>query len=192
MNLRKLNSHPTARLSDDLPPPELVAKYIQPATAGHAGTPHWFWVERRPLRGFDADGQATLKWQGRTYNAARVLLQHQLRSRVVRAVNACGLPQCVRPNHWTLEPTFLGAVAGPAALATVRVGDAWRLAAGGVVVARDMAFVARVSSTGNPVLHVVRAIHEEHETVFLTACGELADPAMIVAGGQASCHGCLR
>jgi hypothetical protein len=186
--LRKLRPHPTARLADDLPSADFVAKHIQPGRGANGGT-HWFWVERRGTRQHDEAGQATLRWRGRTYNVARVLLQHHMRIRVVRAVNACGLPQCVKPEHWSPGPQFLGVVSAAPGLATVRVGDAWRLAVGGVVVERDMAFVADHQRDR----HVVRALHEEHETVFLTACGVLLDPAVVVASSaEATCAGCLR
>lgn len=188
--LRKLRSHPTARLDDDLPSTELVAKYIQPGQGTNGGT-HWFWVERRGTRQHDEAGQATLRWHGRTYNVARVLLQHRHRMRVVRAVNACGLPQCVKPDHWSTEPQLLGTVSVSASLAIVRVGDAWRLSVGGAVVERDMAFVAAIVPEA-PDYHVVRALHEERETVFLTACGVLADPAAVVASfAPVTCKACL-
>jgi hypothetical protein len=187
---RKLRSHPTARLADPLPPASLVARYVMPV-AGDDDRHHLFWTERRPNRGFDEGGQATFRWHDRTYNVARVLLQHRARHRVVRAVNACGLPQCVRPEHWTVEPSFLGAVATFAGHATIRVGDAWRLSIGGAVIARDVVFVATIQP-GSKVRHVLRALHEDNETVFLTACGQLADPALVVASGQdASCPGCV-
>ena len=186
--LRKLRSHPTARLVDDLPPVELVAKHIQLGQGTGGGT-HWFWRERRVTRQHDEAGQATLRWHGRTYNVARVLLQHRLRMRVVRAVNTCGLPQCVKPEHWGTEPQFLGVVSSSPGLATIRVGSAWRLSSGGSVVSRDMVFVAGHQFD----LHVVRALHEEHETVFLTACGMLLDPAAVVAAAApATCEECLR
>jgi hypothetical protein len=187
---RKLRAHPSARLADALPPAELIAKYVQPAQ-GSANTPHWFWNERKGIRRHDMEGQATLRWHGRTYNVARVLLQHRHRMRVVRAVNACGLPQCVKPDHWSTEPQFLGVVSASPGLATVRVGDAWRLSVGGSVVQRDMAFVAAISQHGRD-YHVVRALHEERETVFLTACGVLVDPAAVVASPySATCKDCL-
>lgn len=188
---RKLRPHPAARLADPLPPAALVAKYVVPTTTRASDPQHLFWAERRPNRGFDEAGQATLRWHDRTYNVARVLLQHRARQRVVRAVNACGLPQCVRPEHWTVEPSFLGAVASFAGHATVRVGDVWRLSIGGEVIARDVVFVATIQLKSK-VRHVVRALHEDNETVFLTACGQLADPALVVASGQdASCPGCV-
>lgn len=185
--LRKLRPHPTARLADDLPSVELVAKYVLPEP-GVGGT-HWFWRERRGTRLHDEAGQATLRWHGRTYNVARVLLQHRLKARVVRAANSCGLPQCVKPDHWSTEPSFLGAVSASSGLATTRVGDAWRLSSGGEVVRRDMAFVAYYQRDN----HVVRALHEENETVFLTACGTVLDPAVVVASAApATCKACLR
>lgn len=188
--LRKLRPHPSARLADDLPSVELVTKYVLPVP-GVGGT-HWFWRERRVTRQHDEAGQATFRWHGRTYNVVRVLLQHRLRMRVVRAVNACGLPQCVKPEHWSTEPQFLGVVSALPGLATVRVGDAWRLSSGGEVVRRDMAFVAAISQHGRD-YHVVRALHEERETVFLTACGLLADPAAVVASEAfATCKACLQ
>lgn len=189
-DVRKLRSHPSARLADSLPPARLVARYVMPV-AGNVDQHHLFWVERRPNRGFDEVGQATFRWQGRTYNVARVLLQHRARHRVVRAVNACGLPQCVRPEHWTVEPSFLGAVSTAAGHATIRVGDMWRLSIGGTVIARDVVFVATIQLNSR-VRHVLRALHEDNETVFLTACGQLADPALVVASTQdASCPGCV-
>lgn len=190
-DLRKLRPHPTARFADDLPPVELIAKYVQP-TQGVANSTHWFWTERKGIRRHDIYGQATMRWHGRTYNVARVLLQHQRKARVVRAVNTCGLPQCVKPEHWSTEPSFLGAVSASPGLAAVRVGDAWRLSSGGDVVRRDMAFVAAISQHGRD-YHVVRALHEERETVFLTACGLLADPAAVVASETfATCKACLQ
>lgn len=189
-NDRKLRPHPTARLADDLPPAMLVAKYIQPGE-GTSGSSHWFWIERRGTRHHDAEGQALLRWHGLTYNVARVLLQHQRHLRVVRAVNTCGLPQCVKPDHWAVTPSFLGAVSSAPGLATIRVGDAWRLALGGHVVERDMAFVASIGGPPRD-MHVIRALHETHETVFLTACGVVVDPAGIVAQlADATCVGCL-
>lgn len=194
---RKLRSHPTARLADDLPPAALLARYISPTVCSVGGgsldpiASHLFWVERRPNRGFDAAGQATFRWRDRTYNVARVLLQHRLKHRVVRAVNACGLPQCVKPEHWIIEPAFLGTVATPAGLATIKVGDTWRLSIGGVVTERDTVFVAVIQPRGD-LRHVVRALREELETVFLTACGQLADPALVVASLEnATCPGCV-
>lgn len=187
---RKLRSHPAARLADPLPPADLVARYVIPVAAD-VGQHHLFWVERRPTRGFDEEGQAIFRWRDRTYNVARVLLQHKARARVVRAMNSCGLPQCVRPEHWTVEPSFLGAVATSAGHATIKVGDAWRLSIGGEVIARDVVFVATIQPRAK-VRHVVRALHESNETVFLTACGQLADPALVVASTQdASCPGCV-
>jgi hypothetical protein len=148
-------------------------------------------VDRKPNRGFDAGGQATFRWRDRTYNVARVLLQHRLKHRVVRAVNACGLPQCVKPEHWSVEPAFLGVVARPAGLATVKVGDAWRLSIGGAIVDRDMVFVATIQLRGS-LRHIVRALREDAETAFLTACGQLADPALVVASSEdATCPGCV-
>ncbi len=190
-DLRKLRPHPTARLADPLPPANLVARYVHVPVVGEAGQNHLFWVERKPARGFDEAGQAVFRWRDRTYNVARVLLQHRARHRVVRAVNSCGLPQCVRPEHWTVEPSFLGAVATSAGHATVRIGDAWRLSVGGEVIARDVVFIATVQA-GSKARHVVRALHEDNETVFLTACGQLADPALVVASPQdATCPGCV-
>lgn len=190
-DIRKLRTHPTARLADPLPPAALLAKYIVPMNDSSAALQHLFWVERRPNRGFDEEGQATFRWHGRTYNVARVLLQHRARQRVVRAVNSCRLPQCVRPEHWTIEPPFLGAVATATGHATIRVGDAWRLSIGGKVIDRDVVFVATIQP-GAKVRHVLRALHEDNETVFLTACGQLADPALVVASTQdASCPGCV-
>lgn len=196
-DIRKLRSHPAARLADPIPPAKLVARYVHPTLCAVGGGPlgetvlHHFWVERRPNRGFDEAGQATFRWRDRTYNVARVLLQHRARHRVVRAVNACGLPQCVRPEHWTAEPSFLGAVSSGVGHATVRVGDAWRLSIGGVVVDRDVVFVATINP-GASVRHVVRALREDNETVFLTACGQLADPVLLVASSRdASCPGCV-
>lgn len=189
-DIRKLRPHPTARLADLLPSAELVARYILPVT-GDSDRHHLFWIERRPNRGFDAAGQAVFRWRDRTYNVARVLLQHRARHRVVRAVNACGLPQCVRPEHWTVEPSFLGAVATFAGHATVRVGDVWRLSVGGKVIHRDVVFVASIQP-GSKVRHVLRALHEEHETVFLTACGQLSDPALVVASvADVNCPECV-
>lgn len=187
----KLRSHPTARLADPIPPAEIVSRYVYVPIVGESGQNHLFWIERRPNRGFDDAGQATFRWRDRTYNVARVLLQHKARHRVVRAANSCGLPQCVRPDHWSVEPSFLGAVATFAGHATVKVGDAWRLSIGGEVVARDVVFVATIKPKAQ-VRHVVRALHEDNETVFLTACGQLADPALVVASTQdASCPGCV-
>lgn len=189
-DIRKLRPHPTARLADLIPPAALVARYVMPAPSND-DQHHLFWIERRPNRGFDEAGQATFRWHDRTYNVARVLLQHRARQRVVRAVNACGLPQCVRPEHWTIEPSFLGAVSTATGHATIKVGDAWRLSIGGVVADRDVVFVATIQPMAR-VRHVVRALREEHETVFLTACGQLADPALVVASTQsASCPGCV-
>ncbi len=189
-DIRKLRPHPTARLADLLPSAELVARYVVPV-AGDGDQHHLFWTERRPNRGFDAAGQATFRWKERTYNVARVLLQHRARHRVVRAVNSCGLPQCVRPEHWTVEPSFLGAVATFAGHATVQIGGTWRLSIGGKVIHRDVVFVA-VIQPGSKVRHVLRALHEEHETVFLTACGQLSDPAFVVAStADANCPGCV-
>jgi hypothetical protein len=188
---RKLRAHPTARLADDLPPADLIAKYVRPVS-GEGGSVHWFWAERKGIRRHDIEGQAILRWHGRTYNVARVLLQHRHKARVVRAANTCGLPQCVKPDHWSIEPSFLGAVSASRGLATIRVGDVWRLSSGGSVVDRDMVFVAAISARGRD-YHVVRALHEEYETVFLTACGVLADPAAVVASlAPATCLGCLR
>lgn len=194
---RKLRSHPTARLADAIPPAALLARYITPTVCNVSGEPqghtttHLFWVERRPNRRFDAEGQATFRWRDHTYNVARVLLQHRMKHRVVRAVNTCGLPQCVKPEHWSVEPSFLGAVAAPAGLATVKVGDVWRLSVGGVVAERDVAFVATIKPQGS-LRHVVRALREEAETAFLTACGQLADPALVVASTEdATCPGCV-
>ncbi len=188
---RKLRSHPVARLADPLPPADLVTRYVMPCVVGGGPNHHLLWVERRPTRGFDEGGQATFRWRGRIYNVARVLLQHRARHRVVRAVNACGLPQCVRPEHWIVEPSFLGAVATAAGHATIRVGDVWRLSIGGVVIDRDVVFVAAIQP-GSRVSHVVRALHEDNETVFLTACGQLVDPAFVVASANgATCPGCV-
>jgi len=188
---RKLRPHPDAKLADPIPPASLVAKYVVPLNDSSAVLQHLFWVERRPNRGFDGEGQATFRWHDRTYNVARVLLQQRARHRVVRAVNSCGLPQCVRPDHWTVEPPFLGLVAAATGRATVKVGDTWRLSIGGVVYDRDAVFVATIQPRAT-VLHVVRALHEEHETVFLTACGQIADPALLVASIQdANCPGCV-
>lgn len=188
---RKLRSHPTARLADTLPSADLVARYVTPVV-GEGGVSHLFWNERRPNRGFDAGGQAVLRWHDRVYNVARVLLQHRSRQRVVRAVNTCGLPQCVRPEHWSVEPPFLGVVATSAVgHATIKVGDVWRLSIGGVVVDRDVVFVATIQSRAR-VRHVLRALREDNETVFLTACGQLADPVFVVASTQdANCPGCI-
>lgn len=188
---RKLSPHPKARLADSIPPADLVTQYVTPCMVNGGPNHHLLWVERRPNRGFDEAGQATFRWRGRTYNVARVLLQHHIRHRVVRAVNACGLPQCVRPEHWTLEPSFLGAVSSGVGHATVRVGDVWRLSIGGVVADRDVVFVATIQP-GARVRHVLRALREDNETVFLTACGQLADPALVVASTRdASCPGCV-
>lgn len=188
---RKLRPHPSARLADPIPPAVLVTKYVYVPVVGESGQNHLFWVERKPLRGFDEAGQATLRWHDRTYNVARVLLQHRERCRVVRAVNACGLPQCVRPEHWTIEPSFLGAVTTSSGYATVKVGDAWRLSIGGTIVDRDVVFVATIQPSAR-VRHVVRALREDDETVFLTACGQLADPALVVASPEgATCPGCV-
>ncbi len=191
-NVRKLRPHPTARLADDLPPAVLIARYITPGGGGEDHiTTHLFWVERLPHRRFDTEGQATFHWRDRTYNVTRVLLQHRLKHRVVRAVNTCGLPQCVKSEHWSVEPAFLGAVAVPSGLATVKVGDVWRLSVGGVVAERDVAFVATIQPKGS-LRHVVRALREDVETAFLTACGQLADPALIVASADGvSCPGCV-
>ena len=188
--LQKLRSHPSARLQDDLPPVSLVVRYVilSPSDEGHI-TPHLFWVERRPNRGFDAEGQATFRWRERTYNVARVLLQHRLKHRVVRAVNTCGLPQCVKSDHWSIEPAFLGAVSSSSAFATVRVRGAWRLAKAGVIVERDVVFVAAAAPHAGR--HVVRALREDNETVFLSVCGLEIDPSGVVAGGTATCLGCV-
>ena len=190
-DIRKLRSHPTARLADLLPPADLITQFVTPSVVDGGPNHHLFWVERRPNRAFDEAGQATYRWRGLTYNVARVLLQHRARQRVVRAVNSCGLPQCVRPEHWTVEPPFLGAVATATGHATIRVGDAWRLSVGGKVIDRDVVFVATIQP-GAKVRHVLRALHEDNETVFLTACGQLADPALVVASTRdASCPGCV-
>jgi len=189
---RRLNSHPTARLSDGVPSMELTSKYVRPVRSEN-GNEHWFWEERSPNRGHDPGGQAIFQWRGLTYNVARVLLQHRHKTGTVRAVNTCGLPQCVRPDHWSIAPPFLGVVASPVFgtdYATVRVDGAWRLSRGGDVLSRDVVFVA--ASGGAPVRHVVRALHEEHETVFYTACEVMLDPASVVAGGEATCEACLR
>lgn len=188
---RKLGPHPAARLADPLPPVDLVTRYVTSCAVDGGSNHHLFWVERRPNRRFDATGQAIFHWRGHTYNVARVLLQHRARHRVVRAVNACGLPQCVRPEHWTVEPSFLGAVSAGASHATIKVGDVWRLSIGGVVVDRDVVFIATIQPNSR-VRHVLRALREDNETVFLTACGQLADPAFVVASVQdASCPGCV-
>lgn len=186
--LRKLRPHPTAVLADDLPPAALVSRFVLPAGGD---LQHLLWVERKPTRGFDEAGQATYRWRERTYNVARVMLQHHIKHRVVRAVNTCGLPQCVQPTHWCIEPSFLGVVASLPGLATVRVGAVWRLSIGGVVADRDMVFVATIQPAAQ-VRHVVRALREDLETVFLTACGQLADPALVVASAaDATCPGCV-
>lgn len=191
MNLRKLSSHPSARLDDPLPSPALIARHVQPAQSS-GPVPHWFWTERKGIRRHGPDGQALLRWGGRTYNVARVLLQHHTQARVVRAVNACGLPQCVQIAHWTLEPAFLAPVTTTVDLATVRVGEVWRLARGGEVVDRDLVFPGVIAPSPGEPTHVIRALHDTHETLFFTACGVVIDPALVVAGGEASCEACLR
>lgn len=187
----KLGPHPKARLVDPIPPSALVTQYVT-AFPSDAERHHLFWIERRPNRTFDDTGQAVFRWKTRTYNVARVLLQHRIKQRVVRAVNTCGLPQCVRPDHWAFAPSFLGAVSAAATgHATVKVGEVWRLSIGGVVVDRDVVFVSTIQPA-SPVRHVVRALREDYETVFLTACGQLADPALVVASTQdANCAECL-
>jgi hypothetical protein len=94
----------------------------------------------------------------------------------------------VKPDHWAVTPSFLGAVSSTLGLATIRVGDTWRLSLGGDVVERDMAFVGSIGGPPAPPrtdprrdMHVIRALYEEHETVFLTACGRVVEPAEIVA-----------
>lgn len=188
--IRKLRPHPTARLADALPPAALVARYVVPTGDNSL---HLLWMERKPHRKFDADGQATFCWRSRTYNVARVLLQHRLKCSVVRAVNACGLPQCVKPAHWNVEPSFLGVVAAPVGFATVRVDGVWRLSIGGETAHRDVVFVASIEGSPTPRdTHVIRALHDEHETVFLTACGRVVDPAGVVAQlADATCPGCV-
>lgn len=189
---RKLRPHPAARLSDAIPPVKLLAKYIIPDKDAGAAIQHLFWVERRPLRGFDDHGQATFRWHDRTYNVVRALLQHRLGHRIVRAANACGLPQCVKLEHWTVEPSFLGAVTSTTSgLATVKVGGAWRLSVGGVVSERDVVFVGRIQAQAK-VTHVIRALREDNETLFVTVCSQVADPAEVVAvSTDATCPGCV-
>lgn len=187
---RRLNSHKTARMADEIPSVTVIARHIIPAPSSKGS--HWFWQERKGTRSHDSGGQATLRWRGRWYNVVRVLLQHRLSAWAIRAVNTCGLPQCVCLDHWRVEPSFLGVVAKAQALATVQVGETWRLSDGGTIVERDVAFVATINPGSHATRHVVRALHEEHETVFLTACNLVVDPALVAAGGEVSCAECVR
>jgi hypothetical protein len=173
-----------------MPPTALVVRYSVPEPC-LGRSPHWLWAERKPLRGHDADGQATFRWQDRVYNVARVLLQHRFKTRDVRAMNACGLPQCVRPEHWMIEPSFLGPVDDARAYAVIKIGEVWRLSDGDSLVERDVAFVARVAPS--VVLHVIRALYDLGGCTFIRTCDRApVDPAVVVPGGIADCEECVR
>lgn len=185
--VRKLRFHPRAVKTDELPPIALLTKYTTVSDNAH-----WFWQERGRTRLHDLEGQALLRWRGRTYNVTRVFLQHRLRTWLVRAVNACGLPQCVNPDHWAVQVLSPAKATELQGLATILVNQAWRLSVGGVVATRDVTFAAIVTPAELAPRHLVRALYEEHETEFRTACGLDIDPAFVVAGGVASCVECLR
>jgi len=184
-DIEKLRVHPAARFRDARPPLTTLQKYVACFT-GPTGLVHWLWKEWKGIRWHDKGHQAVYRWKHHTYNVARVFLEERpdRRSRLVRAVNSCGLTECVNPQHWSDVAAFAGVVESQAeTLSTAQVAGVWRLYQRGTLVSKDMAFVA-----GG---HAIRALYEANETLFVSACGKTMNPAMIAAGGVVTCEGCL-
>lgn len=174
-----------------LPPLSYLEKYIEKADLRG----HWFWRDSRRNHAHSDSGHALLKWRVRptsktlfeshgTYTVARLLLEHQNGGldAAARYKNACGLPQCVAPAHWT------SLAAAPLYRLELRNGDAWVLvhAASGVMLLRPAPVRLRCPDN---TIHAAVVVPGEPITLM---CGAAPDPAqLLVVEATVTCRaGC--
>lgn len=179
---KTLNRHPRAPADVDLPSEHTIMRFVVEAEG------HWFQRERRGHREFDQDGQATLRVGNYRFNVVRLLLQHRLGLRTLRAKNLCGLSQCVYPAHWHVLQDDAPVEWMPVLLLPTDRG--WVVTRDGEALTRDNAFNA--AQHPSSVVHIIRAMYDDGVFSFVTACKQAVDPAMLVVSQHATCAECLR
>lgn len=191
----RLSRHPTGR--GKRPPAKAVLQHVfaarmpagisdlAPLPRGHRVLS--MYVRKRWLH--PHNGQALLKYKGRVWNVARLLLEfEQTKGEVF--VNVCGFEECVEPTHW--QPTKR--VSGVPVIHAVN--DQWVLVKDDWVVERDTVIVAHIAMETE--LHVVRVLmgpdFDPHAHQFVTVCGVVCDPSLLVieAKRDATCKACLQ
>lgn len=188
--MKNCGQHANFQKKIGIPPANLIERYIICNTP-ECGT-HMFWHDSGKIRSYDRFGQAVYVWKKTTYNVVRLLLEYRFGYKGIVAENTCGLPQCINLAHWRVLQ-YRGSRAHFLHFATALVNDVWRLTSHGKVLRRDTTFVASVGPVGpNNPAHIIRALYDDRETTFRTACNQAVNPAYVVTvQTDATCKACL-
>ena len=160
---------------------------------------HWFWKDGRRNHGFDARGQAYVRWKVKPtaesgylthgdFNVVRLLIAARRGELLPRTkiVLECGLSQCVNPDHWKVieqAPTWRIEMAAH---------GAWRLVRHSSGLPSEREHVVHVQHAGVVHLAAIASTKQFGFAAPRAACGEqLAPELSVVTHAQPTCSGCV-